>query len=446
MSNTSLDSLYKTVTSPSFNITAPTEKPIEWREPKYNYDLNNVYAVRRHADYNLPTYTEVVNTAPIPMGLKYKKYDDIPFKWLYRDPPTKVRNDKLKGHNLASIIMDKLTSGKSIYETDVKDTAKWLYKRKGHDLTDEQWEGILKARQSPRSALRPIPSNIYYFPSDRVSTGAASMLNEKSNSQEYIPFISMNSENPLNDFQGSPYEKINGYIRYIDDQSNARDLYAYHEILDHELSHAFNIGQYNNPVVAKPWEKGSKVVQWNKMLEHLPNNYSIFSGSLTPEQTSPFIKNEVHDLFNDTYIGLPQEYLGAMARIKRQAAGDGYDVFNEDDKIARDGMSRTLHRIATETNPEQLPYEMQRIHTWANTSFDNYFNIIQQQRDAIQNDPERREEFIRLDNILKNRKQMEQDPNSPLYQNILRYLTPETLRALVHNNPNTQSLNNIHLT
>jgi hypothetical protein len=40
-------------------------------------------------------------------------------------------------------------------------------------------------------------------------------------------------------------------------------------------------------------------------------------------------------------------------------------------------MSRTLHRIATETNPEHLPYEMQRIHTWANTSFDNYFNIIQ---------------------------------------------------------------------
>lgn len=136
-----------------------------------------------------------------------------------------------------------------------------------------------------------------------------------------------------------------------------------------------------------------------------------------------------------------------MARIKREAAGYGHDVFNADDKIARDGMARTLQRIATETNPEYLPYEMQRIHTWANTSFDNYFNTIQQHRDLIQrNDPGRREEIIRLDNILKNRKKMENDPNSPLYQNILRYLTPETLRALVNNNPNTQSLNNIHLT
>jgi hypothetical protein len=86
------------------------------------------------------------------------------------------------------------------------------------------------------------------------------MLNEKSNSQEYIPFINMTSENPLNDLQGEPYDKINGYIKYTDDLSNARDLYAYHEILDHELSHAFNIGQFNNPAVAKPWEKGSKVV------------------------------------------------------------------------------------------------------------------------------------------------------------------------------------------
>jgi hypothetical protein len=33
--------------------------------------------------------------------------------------------------------MDDLSRGKSMYETDVKDTAKWLYKRKGHDLTDE---------------------------------------------------------------------------------------------------------------------------------------------------------------------------------------------------------------------------------------------------------------------------------------------------------------------
>ena len=442
MSDTSFDSLYKTVTSPSFNTTAPPEKPIEWREPRYNYNINNVNAISRNADYNLPSFAEVVNTAPIPMGLKYKKYDDIPNKQLYKDPPTKVRNDKLKGHSLASIAMDILTRGKSIYETDVKDTAKWLYKRKGHDLTDEQWEGILKARQSPRSALRPIPSNIYYFPSDRVSTGMSSMLNEKNNDQDYIPFVSLNTKNVLDKFPGSPYEKINGYIRYTDDQSNARDLYAYGEILDHELSHAFNLSQYPNPAVAKPWELRSDATKWIKMQEHLPNDYSIFWGP-TKEVVPGW---ERADLFDGTYIQNSQEYLGAMARLKRQAAGDGYDVFNEDDKIVRDGMSRTLHRIATETNPEQLPYEMQRIHTWANTSFDNYFNIIQQQRDAIQNDPERREEFIRLDNILKNRKQMEQDPNSPLYQNILRYLTPQTLRALVHSNSNTQSLNNIHLT
>ena len=244
--------------------------------------------------------------------------------------------------------------------------------------------------------------------------------------------------------QGSSNEKIDGYVRYIDDQSNARDLYAYNELMDHELSHAFNLGKYTNPSVMDPSDKIQIHDQWEKLLEHLPNNYSIFSGPVFPH--SGHKQSDKFKLFDDTYIYLPQEYLGAMARIKREAAGYGYDVFNADDKIARDGMARTLQRIATEVAPEYLPYEMQRMHTWANTSFDNYFNTIQQKRDALQNNPERREEFIRLDNILKNRKQMEQDPNSPLYQNILRYLTPETLRALVHSNSNTQSLNNIYLT
>ena len=48
MSNTSFDSLYKKATGPA--KTTPPEKPIAWRQPKYDYSLNDINDVYRNGD------------------------------------------------------------------------------------------------------------------------------------------------------------------------------------------------------------------------------------------------------------------------------------------------------------------------------------------------------------------------------------------------------------
>lgn len=338
---------------------------------------------------------------------------------------SKASNEKLSpiAFRAANLLSDDISSNTPIYQVDGRDAVNWLYGRRGLQFTDEQWNRANKARQSVTSQLGKLPQSIYYAWSDNNNTNAYSM-NLSGNKDENNQFFNVFNPNYFD--QPYSYDDYNGYDRYRQHgklQEPWQRFMNFQEAQDHELSHSFN---NITPVTLQNPDR-----QW--IWDGLNSGYKdhmFFRKTNNPEQ--PYYDDDMtskrvqkfQNIFNNTYLERPSEYIGAMSRVKRYGAELGFDTTSKDPTTARNAMIQTLHYLARHEKPEELTPEQQRIRSWIRTAAINYWG-----KHADNKDPYFK--YI-------------EDVQSPLYKDILDFMTDSTIQGLVRTNPN--NLNNIHLT
>lgn len=321
-----------------------------------------------------------------------------------------------------------------LYQTDSRETANWLWNRRGLQLTNDQWNRAVKARQSANSQLNKMPQSLYFaWSRDNDNVNAASM--RLSNDKEFNQF--MHVFNPK--FFDRPYQhrEYSGYsLKQKDGQplEQWERLMNFQDAQDHELSHSFNnvwnptryLGSFQNSHFWKVSNDPKKPIYDNDTADQRMIKYD--------------------NIFGNTYLVKPSEYIGAMARVKRYGAELGFDTTSPDPAKARAAMAQTLHHFANHKNPQELTFEQQRIHSWLNTAAgDHMMNYSQDDEDdyvnkLLQKNPVKSiEELKQLQQFNTDKDNYIKDVKSPFYKDVLDFMTDDTIQGLVQY-PNLRTL------
>lgn len=342
-----------------------------------------------------------------------------------------------------------------IYHVDGRDAANWLWNRRGLQLTDEQWDRAVRARYSPNSQINAMPQSTYFAWSkdnDKVNAYSLRLSDEDRQNQFIHVFNPSYFDNTYrqSDYSGYGLEQNDG--RLLEPWER---LMGFQDVQDHELSHSFN----------DPYKPDKWTWNWDDWSDHgfRDENDQFFRITNNPDQpyydsdTTRQRRNKYFNMFRNTYLEEPGEYLGAMGRLKRYGAELGFDTTSPDPVKARSAMAHTLHYFATHQKPEELTPEQQRLHSWLNTAAGDH--MLEYSQDYIDNINELRNMPVNSEEELRQRalrrQQLEQnfntdrdnyikDAQSPFYRDVLQFMTDDTIQGLVRNVPNnTSALNNL---
>lgn len=382
--------------------------------------------------YNISSYIQ--KFPPTPDGVPYRRVTDFPksgeYQYQANQADINTHTDLLNRSGLfpeklspmediiAYQLNNDIAPNTPIYQADGRSLANWLWNRRGLQFTDEQWNRASKARQNATSQLHSLPQSVYYAWSNNKDVNAYSMPFKEDgykNNQFINVFNPNHFDNPYK------YDTYSGFsLRQQDGKAltPGQRFLDFQESQDHELSHSFN-----DIVPAETYNTNEE----NNMFFRKTNNpeQPYYDRDTTFQRISKF-----NDLFADTYLNKPIEYIGAMSRVKRYGAELGFDTTSPDPDKARAAMAQTLQYFATHQNPEELTGEQQRLHSWLNTAARNYNREQQKYRKGIL--PYFYHNYIK-------------DPTgwSPFYKEVLDFMTDSTIQGLVQTNPN--NLNNTHL-
>lgn len=457
--------------SPRFNIN------IANRSQAGNFDYENLRIpdpsmLRRKALQANPFYKPSNETLEQPspryqtLGNYLKKFPPVPAGVPFRVVPSVRKNGKIdheeslrrytKLLNTNGYDADPIAEGNRsvalsdgpIYHVEGKDAADWLYNRRGLKLTPDMWNRAAKARANSTSQLGPLPTSVYFAWSPASNSNTA-FNGEETNNQHLNRYNHKTVDEAYT--AADNLDEINGYTqRDYDGQlfEPWQRLMNFQDMQDHELSHAFNyLPAYKHTRQSGTGYTGKEGI--DNIFFSTSNDRN--KPQYTKEQTENRRK-KYSNMFDNTYFGYHggvSEYIGAMSRVKRYGKELGFDTFNSNHKKAREAMSQTLRYLAAHPNPKELTSEQQRIHSWLNTAVKNYryvdpeYKTLSEKLENAQSEGELREYATKRKQLMDSYKY---DANSPFYKDVLDFMTDSTLQGLVNNNPNMQSLNNIHLT
>lgn len=333
---------------------------------------------------------------------------------------------------VARVLSRTISPKQPIYQVDARDAANWMYNRRGLKLTDEMWGRANKARQDVTSQLNKIPQAVYYAWSNNDDVDAYSLpfnVDKKKNNQSFNVF------NPNYFDQPYWYGPYNGFTN-ADQAGQLLDPWQrfmnFQDTQDHELSHSLND---TTPITLSSKDSewvggGQNKSQKGRMFFRRTNNpeQPYYDDDTTNKRYQDF-----RDLFANTYLQGPSEYIGAMGRVKRYGAELGYDTTNPDTAKARAAMAQTLHYLTTHPKPEELSWEQQRINSWLNTAATNHMLKNNKQNEEFEYNSADKANYIK-------------DLESPFYRDVLEAMTDATIQGLVRNDTpsnNTRALNNL---
>lgn len=344
-----------------------------------------------------------------------------PEKLSYPASPQQVAIDSYKGPRNKS----------ELYHTDSRETANWLWNRRGLQLTDDQWNRAVKARQGANSQLNKMPQSLYFaWSRDNDDVNAYSM--RLSNDKEFNQF--MHVFNPK--YFDRTYSH-NDYLGYSSKQKDGQPLEPWERLMrfqdaqDHELSHSFN----------SVWKPGDLIGDYNPFFRISNDPRNPYYDDDTTHQRI----NKYYNIFRNTYLEKPQEYIGAMGRVKRYGAELGFDTTSPDPTKARAAMVQTLHHFANHKNPQELTPEQQRIHSWLNTAAGDHMEDSQYYQNKVNEildkqfiiSEEELKQKLRQNNI--NKDNYIKDVKSQFYKDVLDFMTDDTIQGLVQY-PNLRAL------
>lgn len=357
---------------------------------------------------------------PVPAGVPYRRVTDFsnPVEYQYQTNQFDINthtdllnrsglfSEKLSPMEdiIAYQLHEDIAPNTPIYQADGKQLANWLWNRRGLQFTDEQWDRASKARQNATSQLHRLPQAVYYAWSDKKDVNAYSM---PFNEDGYKNNQSINVFNPNHFDDPYKYDTYSGF-NFQNQDGKALTLgqrfLDFQESQDHELSHSFND------------------IMPASLYNLSEDEHMFFRKTNNPEQphydrATTFQRMKDFDkLFADTYLSRPSEYIGAMARAKRYGAQLGFDTTSSDPAKARAAMAQTLQYFATHKNPEELTGEQQRLHSWLNTAAKNSMESKQKDNQKY-----------------KSIQDYTEDSQTPLYTDVLDFMTDSTIQGLVRN-------------
>lgn len=426
-------------TQPSkFNIN------IHNRSQAGNFNYDDLIKPQTGQHYTIGQYMQ--KFPPTPAGVPYKHIEPRPYG---SNSVSDTINDYTNLLNKSGIHPEKLSypgifqsialnsfmgprDKSQLYSTDVRDTANWLWNRRGLQMTDDQWNRAVKARQSANSQLNTMPKGLYYAWSHDVDDDDVNAYSMRlSNNKGFNQFMHVFNPN----FFDNAYIH-NDYAGYSEKQKDGQLLEPWERLMDfqdaqdHELSHSFN----NN------WRPQDWFGDYDQFFRTSNDPRNPYYDDDTTDQR----RDKYTNIFKNTYLEKPNEYIGAMGRVKRYGAELGFDTTSPDPAKARAAMAQTLHHFANHQNPQELTSEQQRIHSWLNTAagdhMQEYSQDYKDKTKELEERPVDSEEELKQRAIQRQQHKQNfdadkanyiKDVKSPFYNDVLDFMTDDTIQGLV---------------